>query len=421
MPAGSNIRIKAAELFNSGNSQTTNLKDERPEILSAFFAKQEKTGNCKITFKPIKRGKVGGEVYLVVKTKNFRGKKIQIDIHQGKEEVVGEQDKLIEILQDGEVKLIEAEVGAYDDDGGEIANPKYFEDLAIAKVTLRPKSQEDFEKWNEDINAKDNKKTFLYLLIDATKLNDGYEDGSVAYHGNINDEANSAHGEVTNYWLDADDKWFELLPNCDPPWMEIAWEEHKKWSDGNWIESDNADGTQTAQAYINKAGDNFAPTADAWCGCFAHWVLEETNTQKSKNYSTVAEYPPGSLNYYHKVRYPNSVQIKPSMDFPAYGLITVLRRGTKWSGHVGFMVNFVKKNNKHYAFLLGGNQNDKVCVQEFEVYKSGKDIKFKTSTGTVYILQGYAYPKEHTLISSINKADDYKKTGYKVEKAISTI
>jgi hypothetical protein len=153
------------------------------------------------------------------------------------------------------------------------------------------------------------------------------------------------------------------------------------------------------------------------------WTLKETNSTKNSKYSTIPRLnePSSSLNYWYLNRYPNSKQIKPSLNLPPYGVIAVLvRNKSEWEGHVGFLINFKETGGKKYAYLLGGNQNDKVCIQEFEVYKKGIEVKYKTKKGSVYSLAGYVYPKEFKIDNNKKYKNDYKTKGYTVEQAIST-
>ncbi|WP_346881335.1 hypothetical protein [uncultured Algibacter sp.] len=107
------------------------------------------------------------------------------------------------------------------------------------------------------------------------------------------------------------------------------------------------------------------------------------------------------------------------MSLPPYGAITVLHK-KGFQGHVGYVVNFEEINGEKYAYLLGGNQNNKVCVQQFKVYMSGGKVIYKTQKGSKYTLKGYIYPKEYKLGTNKNYSNDYRKSGYIVEAAIST-
>ena len=129
------------------------------------------------------------------------------------------------------------------------------------------------------------------------------------------------------------------------PWMDIAWKEYSDWSAGNWTEK-KGDGLKRANKYIKKAGVNFKANAKAWCGCFVDWVVKTTNETTKSKFSTVSVNPSGSLNYWFENRYPKSKKIEPSINFPPYGMITVLRYGSKWEGHVGFLINFEEKGKK---------------------------------------------------------------------------
>lgn len=205
-------------------------------------------------------------------------------------------------------------------------------------------------------------------------------------------------------------KWFKIKKSNIAPWMEIAWEEFEKWSIGNWTEK-SGKGYERAEEYIKKAGDKFRPDVEAWCACFTDWVLKTTNEQKGTQYSTVVRYPPRALNYETEDRYPNKESISPSLEKPPYGVMAVLKKIGEDEGHIGFIVNFQMKGEKGFAYLLGGNQNDKLCVQVFDVYKKKEKIIFK-GIKSEFELRCYVYPKEYNLSELGDEKYIYKTEGY---------
>lgn len=90
-----------------------------------------------------------------------------------------------------------------------------------------------------------------------------------------------------------------------------------------------------------------------------------------------------------------------------------------WEGHVGFVINVKQQGNYTYILLLGGNQNDQVCVQEFKLLKEGSVTKAITERGTRYTLAGYVYPKEYELNIKDKHFYKYKTSGYVIKEAIS--
>jgi|GEM_PF-3242995 len=169
---------------------------------------QESNGGDKVYFDRIKSASIGEEVYLVVETQFFQSKKININILQGKEKVIADVDKPIEVIQNGSsVQKIECTVGEFD----EINNAKNkddFKDWAIAKVTLKPNGETKLKEWEDAIEAS--KKALFYLLVDAHSPNPKYDKLLIVYYGHTKDEANSEHENIMNYWLDVEEKWFEI-------------------------------------------------------------------------------------------------------------------------------------------------------------------------------------------------------------------
>jgi uncharacterized protein (TIGR02594 family) len=84
----------------------------------------------------------------------------------------------------------------------------------------------------------------------------------------------------------------------------------------------------------------------AWCSAFVNWVSKTENYLHS-----------GKLNAR------SWLNIGESTAVPAQGDIVVLWResSSSWKGHVGFFV----KQTKRYVYILGGNQNNKVCIKAY--------------------------------------------------------
>jgi len=81
--------------------------------------------------------------------------------------------------------------------------------MTIIKVTLDPAKEDDLDSWKSKLENLDNKKTFLYLLVDARSNN---ADKEVIYHER-NPETNGKPDQSTmkNHWLDMESKWFQLI------------------------------------------------------------------------------------------------------------------------------------------------------------------------------------------------------------------
>lgn len=173
------------------------------------LSKATKKGD-KVSFTKIKEAKVGEEVYIVVKTKSARELELKINIKQGVEDGVAKMDEAIIIQQeDKNTDCIKATVGDYCKEEG-ITNKDDFADWAIAKVVLQPKGTEKQKEWSDALDCLQDKKSKLYILVDAHSDNDYH----ITYHGrNPDDEGKPDYKTCPNRWLDIDEKWFELKLN----------------------------------------------------------------------------------------------------------------------------------------------------------------------------------------------------------------
>ncbi len=90
----------------------------------------------------------------------------------------------------------------------------------------------------------------------------------------------------------------------------------------------------------------------SWCSIFANWVAMKAGYQRS-----------GKLDArsWLKVGTPTTT--------PKMGDVVVFWRVKKsdWRGHVGFFINY--SQDKKYIYVLGGNQNNQVCIKPYPVYR----------------------------------------------------
>ena len=200
------------------------------------------------------------------------------------------------------------------------------------------------------------------------------------------------------------------------PWMHTAWSELQHWANNNLTIKDSL-GYALAQKYIQITGEHFSPDSNGWCGCFVDWVIKYTNLQYDTAFSTVVLNPAFSLNYANPERYPDSCLIKPSMQKPPSGSIVVLQK-SDFQGHVGFVANYIIDSGRTFVHILAGNQCDKVCVQEFEVFGERGEVKYKTKKGTLFSLLGYVYPKEYVMEELGGRAYGYNIAHCRVEEKI---
>ena len=202
----------------------------------------------------------------------------------------------------------------------------------------------------------------------------------------------------------------KIQPVDTPAWMDLAWHEYQLWQQNRWT-TNTLGGLQRAQNYIDSTREYFSPKTAGWCGCFAHWVIKKTNELYGTSFSTVIRNPSGSQNYATRKRYPGSKKIRPRLHHIPYGILVVLK-SLSWQGHVGFLVNHVKIGKKRYVYLLGGNQDNKVCVQAFLVYRQGNRIFYQTNKGKIFTLKCFVSPCEYNWEEQGNKAFEYCTQGY---------
>ena len=100
-------------------------------------------------------------------------------------------------------------------------------------------------------------------------------------------------------------------------------------------------------SYFSEIGHSWVKDDEtAWCSAFANWVAKKEN----KAYS-------GKLNAR------SWLSVGKSVEVPEIGDIVVLWRSSKssWKGHVGFFIN----QDDKYIYILGGNQNNQVCIRPY--------------------------------------------------------
>ncbi len=101
-------------------------------------------------------------------------------------------------------------------------------------------------------------------------------------------------------------------------------------------------------AYFNALGYDGAKLHDetAWCSVFVNWVAKECGYSHSGQLTARSWLTEG-------------VTAKN----PDLGDVVVLWRESpnSWKGHVGFYI----KESKNHVYLLGGNQNNRVCIQPY--------------------------------------------------------
>ena len=169
---------------------------------------ETKATKQKISFERIYKANLGDEVYVIVETHLLQDKIIGINVLQGVEKGIEEKNKAIHIQHgDKEGVYTKVKVGEYGKDDKTISNKDDFKDKAVFKIKLGYKDSKKQKTYSDALEKLTDKKTKLFLLIDAHTENDFIP----IYNGRNPDKDGEPDPRTTpNYWLDMDDKWLEL-------------------------------------------------------------------------------------------------------------------------------------------------------------------------------------------------------------------
>lgn len=105
--------------------------------------------------------------------------------------------------------------------------------------------------------------------------------------------------------------------------------------------------------YFKEIGHTWVTTDEtAWCSAFVNFVAMKA----------------GWL-YSGKLTARSWLQIGTKVKIPQQGDVVVFWRERKnsWKGHVGFYIGY--SEDKKYIYVLGGNQNNQVCIQPIPSYR----------------------------------------------------
>jgi len=111
--------------------------------------------------------------------------------------------------------------------------------------------------------------------------------------------------------------------------------------------------------YFDEIGQQWVDDDEtAWCSAYVNWVAMKAMCERSNKLDARSWLDIG-IDYY----IPNSIDPVESTPFPAMGDILIFWREKKssWKGHVGFYIN---KDDTYY-YVLGGNQNNRVCIKKY--------------------------------------------------------
>ncbi len=105
--------------------------------------------------------------------------------------------------------------------------------------------------------------------------------------------------------------------------------------------------------YSREIGHSWVQNDElSWCSIFANWVAMKAGCQRSR-----------------KLDARSWLKVGTPVTTPKMGDVVVLWREQKnsWKGHVGFFINY--SEDKKYINVLGGNQNNQVCIKPYPVYR----------------------------------------------------
>ncbi|WP_437823822.1 hypothetical protein [Tenacibaculum mesophilum] len=157
----------------------------------------------KIEFTKLANANLGDEVYMVVETENMANKRIKLSLKQAEKNCLVEKDSSIVLQQDGKkANVIETYVSRFAEQNKKnISNAEDFRNFAIDAVTLSPKDEKDQKKYREALNKTTDKKTKLFMVVDAESANQNWFE--VKYEEIFDNRP--------NYWYYGEGNWFELV------------------------------------------------------------------------------------------------------------------------------------------------------------------------------------------------------------------
>ena len=101
--------------------------------------------------------------------------------------------------------------------------------------------------------------------------------------------------------------------------------------------------------YFDEIGFNGEMLKDetAWCSAFANWCCQRAGEKMTRKLTARSWLKIGRTVH----------------DSPRMGDIVVLWRESmeSWKGHVGFFI----RQDENWIWVLGGNQNNKVCIKAY--------------------------------------------------------
>ncbi|WP_299243036.1 TIGR02594 family protein [uncultured Aquimarina sp.] len=105
--------------------------------------------------------------------------------------------------------------------------------------------------------------------------------------------------------------------------------------------------------YFKEIGHKWVTTDEtAWCSAYANWVALKAGCYRS-----------GKLNAR------SWLKVGAEVKNPQQGDVVIFWREKRssWKGHVGFFIGY--SEDRKYIYVLGGNQNNKVCIKPYPTYR----------------------------------------------------
>ena len=165
-------------------------------IVDAYFAEKENNSTPK-HYKKISKSALGKEIYIIVDTINLVGREVSVNVLDIKKVIADKEFGVLSIQQDGK-------------DVNGLLKAKVREDgYAIFTVILKPgkddKDQKTLESWRVKIGAAPDNKLQLCLLVSVEP-----EPNETILYCGTNPSDHTGGKNESNYWLDTEEKWFDV-------------------------------------------------------------------------------------------------------------------------------------------------------------------------------------------------------------------
>lgn len=129
-----------------------------------------------------------------------------------------------------------------------------------------------------------------------------------------------------------------VAPSWAPPWLVVAHGEI------GVVEAPGDANTQRVLEYLSVVGKGplFRRDSTPWCSAFVNWAMQQAGYVGSMKANARSWLTWGA---------DSAVRV---------GAVAVFKRGLPWQGHVAIVVG----STPTHVRILGGNQHNRVCVEE---------------------------------------------------------